>query len=266
MNSITKFAVCAAVLAGAAVVSAETLDFTKPGQFLNPMRKSITEANGQIKTKGKTFLISKQTFTIDPAKKYTVKVTVDGNTVKPSALYIGFQVIDANGRAYSAVNWQGQHYTFTQVVRDAKKGDKVIYVKDGSRWVSHSAFQFALNAKEDGSDVPNRQIVRNPIASKAKQGDVWALTLKEPLKADIAAGTNVRQHVDGGYFYSIIKTLPVGKESTLTGTVQGAAKTVSSFNGKQWPVNAKKAQLLLLVDWNNTGAELTFKDITLTIE
>ena len=66
MNSITKFAVCAAVFAGAAVVSAETLDFTKPGQFLNPMRKSVTEANGQIKTQGKTFLISKKVFTLDP--------------------------------------------------------------------------------------------------------------------------------------------------------------------------------------------------------
>ncbi|MBE6405769.1 MAG: hypothetical protein E7040_07085 [Lentisphaerae bacterium] len=266
MNSFTKLAVCAAALAGAAVVSAETVKYTKPGMFLNPMRRNVTEANGQIKTQGKTFLIAKEKFTIDPAKKYTVTVKVDGDKAKGAALYVGFQVVDAKGRAYPAINWQGQQQTFTQVVRAAKKGDKVIYVKDGSRWVSHSTFHIALNAKQDNSDVPNTQIVRNPIASKAKQGDVWALTLKEPLKADIAAGTNVRQHADGGYFYSIIRTVPAGKESTFTGTVQGFAKNLSSFNGKQWPINAKKAQLLLLIDWNNANAENTFKDISLTIE
>ena len=79
MNIFTKFAVCAAAFAGAAVVSAETLNLTQPGSFLNPMRKSVTEANGQIKTKGKTFLISKKIFTIDPAKAYTMSVKVDGD-------------------------------------------------------------------------------------------------------------------------------------------------------------------------------------------
>ena len=116
MNFFTKFAVCTAIFAGAAIASAETVNFIQENAFHNPTKKLLTIADGQLKTKGQVMLYSKKAFDVDPSKKYTIKVTVSGNTVKPSNIFIGYYLLDNNLRSASAVNWQGVQDTFTSRV------------------------------------------------------------------------------------------------------------------------------------------------------
>ena len=95
------------------------------------------------------------------------------------------------------------------------------------------------------------------------------LTLAAPLKADLAAGTKIRQHYNGGYFYfantSPSRVAP-GKTVTVTAVIQGVNAEPERFSGKKWPVNSKKFSFLMLSDYTDTKAKLTLKDATLTVE
>ena len=269
MNTFAKLSVCAMTFAGMFLASAETIDLTEKTFFRKNMG-TFSVGDKQFTTTGMTFLMATKSFDVDPAKKYTYKVTVNGNIPKDSRLYIGFDLYDAAGKAHQAIAWQGIASTFTQPTKDAKKGDTVIYVKNAASWSLSGSVYIALDAVADGSDLPNTKIVANSIKSKKKVGDEWEVTLSAPLKADIPAGKNIRQHVTGGYYSPTIVTLKPadsGKDLVFTATIQGYNKTVVPFTGKTWPQGVKKAQILILTDWGNrTGATLTFKDATLTIE
>lgn len=267
MNSITKMAVCALAVSGLSFASAETINFFEQGTMVKHMG-SVTASKNEIKTKGQTFVTSKKVFEIDPAKKYSFKLKIAGDAQKPATVYIGFNLLDAKNQSAAAVAWQGIPRTFTQTTRAAKKGDSVLYVKNGSSWSLHkSVTPFVINAKQDGADLPNRSIINCTVKSKEKKGDEWVLTLNAPLPQDIEAGMSIRQHVAGGYYYMVPgkKILP-GTEIELSGTVQGFVKEVSGFNGKNWPIGAKKAAFLMLLDWGRSNAELTIKEATFTVE
>lgn len=266
MNSFTKMAVCAMAFVGLSIASAETFNLAEKN-YLKKQLGNHSTTGTEFSTKGKTFLLSSKIFDVDPAKKYSFKMTVSEKNSKRTRVYIGFLLYDVNGRDYAAHCWQGHAPSFTQVTKAAKKGDTVIYVKNGSGWVAAGTFYIALNAKADGSDIPNTNVITNTMKSKEKKGDEWVITLKQPLKADIAAGTNVRQNIAGGYYYSVIKDIkPTEKEVVLTGTVQGYKKEASAFDGKTWPAAVKKARLLILADWFNAGADISYKDATFVIE
>lgn len=266
MKNFTKIAVCAMMFAGFFIVSAETINLADKS-YLRKQFGEHSATGTEFTTRGRTFLAASRPVGIDPAKKYSFKLKVTGKTEKNVRLYIGFNLMDINGRPYQALAWQGIASTFTVVTRAAKAGDSVIYVKNGQTWLTSAPVYIALDAKEDNSDIPNTKIVRSNVKSKVRKGDEWEIVLKTPLKADIAEGTNVRQHIAGGYFYTAVKTIkPTDGEIVLSGSVQGYAKNIGYFNGKNWPVGVKKARFLVLADWNNAGATLNFKDAVFTIE
>ena len=159
MNSITKMAVCALALSGLSIASAETINFLEQGA-LKKLMGNMTVSKNEIKTKGKTFIMSKKVFELDPNKKYSFKLKVAGNNQKPVLIYVGFNLFDKNGKDATAVAWQGIPRTFTQTTRAAKKGDTVLYVKNGSAWLLNlDAVPFVVNAMQDNSDIPNRTVI-----------------------------------------------------------------------------------------------------------
>lgn len=75
------------------------------------------------------------------------------------------------------------------VLADAvKKGDKVIKVKDASKWDKRNFKIVAFNTKADLSDLPNRTFSSN-ITKLEQKGDVWEITLQAP-DADCVSGRN----------------------------------------------------------------------------
>ena len=50
----------------------------------------------------------------------------------------------------------------------------------------------------------------------------------------------------------------------MSGTITGMKN--GTWNGRVWPGGAAKAQVVILVNWNNKKLETQFKDISLTVE
>lgn len=269
MRTFTKSIVCVAAFAALSLSAAEVINLTEKGVMKrNIGQGDIVYGENQFTIPGRSAFRMNKPITIDPAKTYTFKVTFANNTARKPMIYVGWDPINAKNLGGPAYMWQGKNETFTQLSRDAKKGDTMIYVKDGKAWRKAGHACFAAYANADGSDLPNRNIFGNNITSVKQEGEEWVITFKTPLKKDIPANTNVRQHYSGGYLYVIASKIAPNKESTFTKVIKGCSDKVNLYNSNIWPRNAAKAVLVMLLDWGNDKemTPITIKDATLTIE
>ena len=263
MKLFSKIAI-AAIAASSILSAAEVLDLTAQGFWQNS--RNITYGEKEMTPAGKLLFTSKKLLTIDPTKKYTMKMDVaTGKGDKTHFFLFGLIPAEANGKQYESLCIQTVSDTFTQLAKDVKKGDKTIVVKNASKWKTLKHLVIAYNAKEDFSDLPNRQIIRSYVESVKQEGDNWIITLNKPVNVDLTAGTNVRQHAAGGYFYFQALFMSPEKNATLSKTITGKA-VQGSFTSTAFPPAMTHAYIVILANWNNSNIPVTIKNATLTIE
>ena len=139
-------------------------------------------------------LVSKR-LPVDTAREYllTGEFTADGDVKE---FTFGLELYDQNGRAIHPHEVRAIAGTETRTIRAAKKGDRVLYVADASKWNIGAARILALGAKPDLSDLPARDIAYY-VTKKTRDGAGWKLEFSRPLPRDIASETPVRLHGDG---------------------------------------------------------------------
>ena len=263
MKLFSTLAVTAIAAVSTALSAAEVIDMSKK-EFWAPV-KGVEFSEGQIVTKRAMFR-SLKPIDIDTAKKYTLSMSVStGEGKKQSTFLYGISPVAKNGRTCQAHNIQSIPGTFTEVAADAKKGATEIKVKNGAKWSTGSSAVIAINAKEDFSDIPNFTTVNVSVAKKAQDGDVWTLTLRKPLTRDIKAGSFIRQHAMGGYYYFSSRAVRPNQtfncKTTLTGKVSHGYYSTKGFHPA-----VNRAYIIILADWNGAGVPYTIKDAKLTIE
>ena len=248
-----KFLSMLAMAALAVSLSAETIKYDLKLDFSNNRQSAVTE-DGVLTYTGPGTLIFKPV-KLNPAAKYTLTFDMKQNgTAKAFPVYGGFYCYNKTGRLITHESVYYTEASFTELAKDAKVGDRSITVKDGSMWKKDT--QVAFNAKKDKSDIPNYDIAKYTTKIE-KQGDVWVISLSTPLKKAYAAGTNVRQHLSGGYIYSSIVRVPTSDWKTYTGTI----------NGKDMWVGSVTIRPIIMLNWNwqdRTGST-QIRNVSLTI-
>jgi len=245
MNIASKLGIglfAAGILAAGA---AELASISKAADLTVP--KFVTEADGVLSGKGNKYLFSKQMVKIDPAKKYQISGEFRTAAGPSGLVYLGFAPCDAKGNLIWPRAVNNVRNTETEIAEAAKKGDKTIKLKDASKWNKVTPYSWiVLGAKDDFSDMPNMNAVSTVPKSFKQDGDVWEVTLKAPLKADIAAGTKVRQQLDGAsYMYSAGAFKPTDKWTARKGIASGIVKSGNPGN-KFWP-GTVSARIVILV-------------------
>ena len=264
MSIVSRLAIGFLAAACTATVSAAEeviLKIEKPEDFLQA--KSVTASNNDamaVKGANKT-LLSKEVIKVDPAKKYRISGEFCLKGGKPVLLFFGFVPYDKKKIQILPNAVIGNNKTLTTVAEDAKKGAKVIKVKDASKWDTKSMHSYIVfNAAEDYSDLPNRNSVRTAVPNAKQAGEVWEISLKTPLKADIAAGTAVRQQFDSGtYIYTAGSFKTAGVWKTRTGTISGIAAS-GAPTGKFWK-GTETVRVLILALNGDKQSETEFKNI-----
>ena len=242
----------AGLLAAACVcqlTAAEVLTIKEPTDFMTPKR--VRKTDDGISVKGAHFqLLSVKTLTPDPAKKYRLSGEFRLNAGEESGdIYLGFAPLDAEGKPISPVTVNPFAKTDTVVAKAAAAGDTVIYVKDASKWNMKAPHgHIVFNTKEDLSDLPNRDYAAVPKGSIKQSGDVWEITLKSPLKKDIAEGTSVRQHNSGAAYIYLVPGKKVSPEwQTFSGEISGAVATMGIYSKKLWRGTASVRILIMML-------------------
>lgn len=265
MKSIAKLMVGAAVMTVFGTISAQELPASLNKAADWSKNANVADADGVINVKKQTPLFSKK-FDIDPKKKYTLKLSVRAvnqkNEKDKSMVYAGFTVFDKKGRTIGSINSSVAPKTMTEVVEDAAKGATVIKIKDGSKFAKKWGV-IVTGAKADLSDLPNFNFIGNIKSIESKDG-VWEVTLERPLAREVKAGTVIREHMRGGYLYTA-GYKQIGKDwVVMSGSISGVK--AGTWNNKNWPAGAVKAQIVILANWGKKDLETQFKDISLTAE
>lgn len=244
------------------VMAAEVMKPAEPKDFVkNP---ALTSEDGVLSANGKTALYSLQTFPVDPAKKYKISGKF---RAKPGSeltnFYFGFAPLDEKNAPIIPRMICFFPGTQTELFEPAKVGDAVLKVKDGSKWNNKTKYSVvAFNAKDDLSDLPNREFF-DAIPGKVESKDgVWEIPLSAPLKKAYDKGTMIRQHTDSGTFIytgaAYLKNTADWK--TFSGEISGLAKSGNPYS--QWWPGTKTARLVLLLNYAGKNTPATeFKDI-----
>ena len=263
MSFTSKLSVCflAAVCAGM-LPAQEIFSVAEPAD-LNHSKRIVKEGDAFL-VKGSVIFYSAKNFTLDPAKKYQISGEFCLKAGKPAMVYLGFVPFDGQNRQIMANMVSIVKDTQTEVAEDAKKGDKIIKVKDASKWNVKTPFGYiAFGAKADFSDLPNSDRLSTAKPHARQQGEVWEILLKKPLTKDIAAGTPVRQHQDGSAF---MYTGGIKKVTDQWLTMQGTVSGTSAFGlpwNKMWK-GTKSVKLMLRLAYGDDTSEVLFRNVKVT--
>ena len=224
-------------------------------------RQNVTFADGAITVTGKAQLNCRKVFPVDPAKKYTVKVTVARTSgTKPSLVYVVLNPLDSSRRWISANTVSPAAGTETKLTAPVKSGDKVIFVKDASKWKLSYKGGIHYNAKADLSDLPNSlNLNSNPVKIQP-DGKVWKIELDKPVKVSLPAGLTIRQANSGGYFHVGAKY--IFNTHNFNASLQG--NSAPPAPGKWWK-GVEYTNLILLVNWNKEAKDNTVKITDISI-
>ena len=163
-------------------------------------------------------------------------------------------------------SYQYNANSLTEVVADAKKGDASIRIKNRTGWYQSSDYRVVADAKEDFSDIPNTNLIANGVKKIEKDGDAFVVTLSSPLLKDVAAGTKVRQHLAGGYFY-IHPSIKINTDNVyrVKSSVKGLHKGHLAYK-KGFPYGVPQWRIIILANWNWSKAGMEISNINLTVE
>ena len=261
MMIMSKLSIGLLAAACMGMLSAQEVKLTMESPADFTQSKRIVQAADAFSVKGLGAFFSVKSLTIDPARKYQISGEFRMKNGKPVLLYFGFAPYDAKNRPILPRLVNGNSKSMTEVAEAAKKGDKVIKVKDASQWNTKSKFcHIAFGAKADLSDLPNRDLAATVPPNVRQNGEVWEILLAKPLAKDIAAGTPVRQHSDGAawiYTAGLVKLTDqwVSRKGVITGIAPSGIPSNKFWKGTE------KVKVLILCSVGAPDSEIQFRNI-----
>lgn len=239
--------VCGGVFATEEVLKlSEVKDFSRPVEIVEADGEKVFES-----TPGR--LMSTKSFEVDPQKTYLLKGSFRNLSQEQIRVYLGFVPLDSNGKEILDRHVNCAKGTETELAEAVKAGDTTIKLKNdwpkiGKNW------QIAFNAKDDLSDLPNRDL--SPLVDSANGNEV---KLSGPLPKAYPAGTKIRaQFSDGTYIYTAaVYRMTSNQWQEFSGKIQD----------KGWRPGTTRAHILVLplLSKDNRDAKVQFKDISVEI-
>lgn len=202
----------------------------------------------------------------DPAKTYQLSAWLKSIGTEKSTCYIGLAMYTARKQSIQRPNVTIQKGTITELAAAVKAGDRVLKIKDCSKWNTEKLrmTQVAFGANEDYSDLPNFN-VSNLAFRLIKKGAIYELFLRSPIKRDYPAGTKIRQHyAGGGYQYCAASDKTAPKRWTkYSAVVKGLAKYGAPDN-QFWP-GTKYVKIVVILNYKapkGSNTQALFDDVS----
>lgn len=172
------------------------------GRSGNPPNLTKT-ADGLQTLPGKEFYVfSAKPVPLKKDVRYSVSGSfkrAPGNTERNVPLFFAVAFYDKDGKWIHGMEACPVSGTLTELAAPAKKGDRIIKLKDASKWQKRPS-NIAFHAKTDESDLPNRDL--SPYVTSVEQMDgVWEVTLRTALRKSYEAGTLCRQQSGSPFHY-----------------------------------------------------------------
>lgn len=248
-----------------ALIPAQTADWQK---INGRGALSVEKINGEevFAVKGQANYRSEKMLKIAPEKIYklTGEFMAKPGTV-PAKLYFGFMPFDEKQKPIFSERIFPVSGTETEIAEAVNAGDKVIKLKDCSKWKANGGF-LAMNVKPDCSDLPNMEISPE-ISSRQKEGEIYTVTLKKPMVRAYAKGTKVRQHRSAGtYQYSGAGNARLNNQEwqKFSAVINGEAKKNIGIQGGKWWFGTRYVKIMFLGNYaGNADSVMYFRNVKL---
>ena len=157
-----------------------------------------------------SYITSKKYIPVEAGKKYVLTGNFKSLGESLSKVYYGFICYDKNKKRITTLSANVILDSGTTLAQECKKGDKTLIIKANNKW--KKGYGVVFNAKDDFSDLPNREIAYKIIKVVPKDGNM-ELELSAPVKKAYPAETKVRMHTSkyGSYLYTAIAGAMVPK-------------------------------------------------------
>lgn len=177
------------------IFAAEALKPAKVADFKGYTANVKEIANGiRLTGNGRYFTVETvKKLPIDLNKKYNIsfEYRIAAGSKADGRFFFAPICYTKQGKEITAVSQNCVAGSDTVLAAAAKKGDKLIKIKNGAKWILKYG-AVAFNTKADYSDLPNFD--HTEIAAIKQNGDIWEISLKKPLAKAYPAGTAVREH------------------------------------------------------------------------
>ncbi len=153
---------------------------------------------------GSTKIFSKDYIPVDMESDYKLSGWFRSSGEADSKFFFGVIPYDKDKKEilpqYTYVPWRG---TETVLVKECKKGDKQLWVKNASKWKAdkYGVAAFEIDDSGDLADLPNFKITGLGIAELKQVDGSWRISLKKPCSLSFPKGTKVREQRYSGNPY-----------------------------------------------------------------
>ena len=195
--------------------------------YLSGVSKETTEIYNKNKKNNEFILCGKKSLTF-----FKKNIIVANNDIKTSVtiknignestyISVGFMVYNKDGIRLFARNYpyKKDSNSILHIV-SAEKGSNVLITDSYPEW--EKGCFLALNPKEDFSDIPNTNLLKNTIVSvKQLENGQGEINLDAPLESSLEKNSTIRVHgTSGSYLYTNTEILKPGMEVTYHSTIQ----------------------------------------------
>ncbi len=253
----------------AGTLSAEEIVYNKTDQWTHPNPKiSLTEkGDGILSAAGNMSLFSTPAITVDPARKYSVVGTFRKTDGKEAPLYFGWAFFDKDGRYFDNAQVNVVTGSDTELVTMLEKGGRELKIKDGAGWSNFKGRVIAWNTDPSYKDLPNFNLIQQNIESVKQADGAWIVTLPQPSKTELPAGTKVRLHTPGGSVYFASNRKLRSHWITFKSKSISGISTKPGLGANCFPMGTVSVKILLFLNYGQKADTITeFKNIKVAIE
>ena len=248
----------ALLVAAAAYATDKVYDISTAANWYGKDVKAGQDA-GTIVVSKPVIIQAKVMIPIDDKHSYTFS----GSAIAPAGkvggtTLTGYYLFDKNKKSISQTNVVSLAKSETELAEAAKKGDKTIKIKANAKWKPAGHHWVAFNYVDKGI---SREFSTSSVRGVKKEGDVMTVTFASGIQKDYPAGTKVRIHLSGSYYYSSI--FPV----KATDSKFSKTKVQKDF----WPGTAYITPIIL-TNWlvkagtDKATIETVYKDMKVTVK
>ncbi len=200
---------------------------------------------------------------VDVTKKYKISGCVKNTGKEPCDFFLALAPFDKYKRPIKVEQIHIIYDSETVLAEACSAEDKILKVKDGSKWKSGgNLFLAACDVDDSGAyaDLPHCTRTAGTVSSLQHKNGIWEVTLSGVCGKKFPAGTKVREHCYGDvYIYPvIIKGLKTGDGwKDFSGQVHDMAK-FGAVGEQFWPGTAFVKIGVLRI----SGSRILFDDIS----
>ena len=257
MNKFLGVAVLGAAFSLQAGVVCE-INGAKDLNFTNRVKATGEKQFKVVKT---GWLRSTKYYPIDPTKSYRIQGELRAAPGEKAAgkCSIGFYPVTEKNQIIGVNNVHSVKGSETELAAQVNIGDKVFKVKDASKWKKGGYAAFDIDPSGKMRDLPCFSVCNSPITAITKNGDVWDVEVKTPIRTAYAAGVPMREHLPGWSFLCSDSMVPGAEWQNVSWTVKPGA--VKGNTRSQWLFGAKKFLVILVLYAGTECRNVTVEEV-----